>query len=49
MTLEGTQDMILANIPFVKDFGPSFFRRSWKALVIDFPPSTCEKIPITVI
>lgn len=40
MTLEGTQDTMLASIPFVKDFGPSFFSKSLKVLVIDFPLST---------
>lgn len=40
MTLEGTQDTMLASIPFVKDFGPSFLSKSLKDLVIDFPPST---------
>jgi len=40
MTLEGTQDTMLASIPFKKNFGPSFFSNSLKDLVIDFPPST---------
>lgn len=44
MTLEGTQDTTLASIPFVKDFGPSFFSNSLKDLVIDFPPSTWENL-----
>ena len=40
MILEGTQDTMLASIPLVKDFGPSFFSNSLKDLVIDLPPST---------
>ena len=42
ITLEGTQDNILASIPLVNDFGPSFLSSSRKDLVVDFPPSTFE-------